>query len=91
MICIAVDAMGGDHAPGVIIDGAVAAARHLDVQVLLVGPTAVLEEAHQAILSDPAFVGPLAEGGYIVDGATAAEYREQLSTDFVNFGAILGN
>ncbi len=45
MIRIAVDAMGGDHAPGVIIDGAVAAARHLDIQVALVGPTEVLEEA----------------------------------------------
>jgi glycerol-3-phosphate acyltransferase PlsX len=45
MIRIAVDAMGGDHAPAVIIEGAVAAARHLDVQIALVGPTAVLQEA----------------------------------------------
>jgi glycerol-3-phosphate acyltransferase PlsX len=45
MITIAVDAMGGDHAPAVIIEGAVAAARHLDLQVALVGPTAVLQEA----------------------------------------------
>ena len=45
MIRIAVDAMGGDHAPSVVVDGAVAAARHLAVQVALVGPTAVLEEA----------------------------------------------
>ena len=45
MIRIAVDAMGGDHAPAVIIDGAVAAARHLDIQVALVGPAAMLEEA----------------------------------------------
>ena len=29
--------MGGDRAPAVVIDGAVAAARHLDVRVLLVG------------------------------------------------------
>ena len=42
MIRIAVDAMGGDHAPAAIVDGAVAAARHLDIQVSLVGaPTAV--------------------------------------------------
>jgi glycerol-3-phosphate acyltransferase PlsX len=34
---IAVDAMGGDHAPGVIVDGAVAAARELDARVALVG------------------------------------------------------
>jgi glycerol-3-phosphate acyltransferase PlsX len=43
MIRIAVDAMGGDHAPSVVIDGAVAAARHLALEVALVGPTAVLE------------------------------------------------
>ncbi|MEW6319956.1 MAG: phosphate acyltransferase PlsX [Acidobacteriota bacterium] len=36
---IAVDAMGGDHAPGRIVDGAVAAARHLGIGVALVGPT----------------------------------------------------
>ena len=42
---IAVDAMGGDHAPTSVIDGAIAAARHLDVQVALVGPTAVLARA----------------------------------------------
>ena len=42
MIRIAVDAMGGDHAPSAIVDGAVAAARHLDLQILLVGsPTAI--------------------------------------------------
>src|SRR4051812_4478075 len=45
MIRIAVDAMGGDHAPAVIIEGAVAAARHLDIEVALVGPTRVLQEA----------------------------------------------
>lgn len=35
---IAVDAMGGDGAPGTIVDGAVMAARSLGVGVLLVGP-----------------------------------------------------
>ena len=32
--------MGGDHAPAVVVEGALAAARHLDVRVLLVGPEA---------------------------------------------------
>jgi glycerol-3-phosphate acyltransferase PlsX len=45
MITIAVDAMGGDHAPAAIVDGAVAAARHLDVRVALVGAAAALEAA----------------------------------------------
>jgi glycerol-3-phosphate acyltransferase PlsX len=45
MIRIAVDAMGGDHAPAVVVEGAVAAARHLDVQVALVGATSLIREA----------------------------------------------
>jgi glycerol-3-phosphate acyltransferase PlsX len=43
MVWIAVDAMGGDSAPGHIVDGALAAVRHFDLGVTLVGPVAVLE------------------------------------------------
>ena len=39
---IAVDAMGGDHAPGEIVAGAVAAQREHGVRVLLTGPQAQL-------------------------------------------------
>ena len=49
MIHVAIDAMGGDHAPAAIVDGAVAAARHLDIQISLVGaPDAVAQalDAH---------------------------------------------
>lgn len=35
---IAVDAMGGDHAPVEVVAGATRAARELDVEILLVGP-----------------------------------------------------
>jgi phosphate acyltransferase len=42
MVRIAVDAMGGDHAPGTIIDGALAAARHLDLGLVLVGPAEIV-------------------------------------------------
>jgi len=35
---VAVDGMGGDRAPGAIVDGAVQAARTLDAEVTLVGP-----------------------------------------------------
>ena len=45
MIRIAVDAMGGDHAPSAVVEGAVAAARHLDVRVALVGATPLIQEA----------------------------------------------
>ena len=34
---IVLDAMGGDHAPGVVIDGAVQAAKELAVEIILVG------------------------------------------------------
>ncbi|MBA3949053.1 MAG: phosphate--acyl-ACP acyltransferase, partial [Acidobacteria bacterium] len=40
---IAVDAMGGDFAPHAVVDGAVLAARRLDVGVTLVGDAAQLE------------------------------------------------
>jgi glycerol-3-phosphate acyltransferase PlsX len=43
MIWIAVDAMGGDFAPGQVVDGALAAARHFDLGITLVGPTSVVE------------------------------------------------
>ena len=44
---IAVDAMGGDHAPAHPVDGAVAAARHLGIGIDLVGR----EEAIRAELT----------------------------------------
>jgi glycerol-3-phosphate acyltransferase PlsX len=47
MITVAVDAMGGDHAPRTVVDGAIAAARHLDIRLALVGPAAMVEAALQ--------------------------------------------
>ena len=43
MVWIAVDAMGGDFAPRHVVDGALAAARHFDLGVALVGPAARLD------------------------------------------------
>ena len=43
MITIAVDAMGGDHAPRPEVEGAVLAARELGVRILLVGQTEVVK------------------------------------------------
>ena len=45
MINIAVDAMGGDHAPPAIVDGAIAAARRLGITVSLVGASGAIERA----------------------------------------------
>ena len=40
---IALDAMGGDHAPQVEIEGAIEAAKELDISVILVGNREILE------------------------------------------------
>ena len=67
MIRIAVDAMGGDFAPAAIVDGAVAAARHLDVEIVLVGATEPVRDAlaahpdwhalHIALVDAPDVIG----------------------------------
>ena len=44
MVTIAVDAMGGDHAPKSEVDGAIRAARSLDVRIVLVGKQDVLRK-----------------------------------------------
>jgi phosphate acyltransferase len=41
---IAVDVMGGDFGPRPVVDGALAAARHFDLALLLVGPDELLRE-----------------------------------------------
>jgi glycerol-3-phosphate acyltransferase PlsX len=42
---VAVDAMGGDHAPRVVVEGAEAAVRESGVPVMLVGPSDRLRAA----------------------------------------------
>src|SRR5208282_2234797 len=42
MITVALDAMGGDHAPRTEVEGAILAARELDVRVVLVGVEATV-------------------------------------------------
>jgi glycerol-3-phosphate acyltransferase PlsX len=41
---IAIDAMGGDHAPGAVIEGALLAARELGVEIVLVGQKETVEQ-----------------------------------------------
>jgi glycerol-3-phosphate acyltransferase PlsX len=43
MVKIAVDAMGGDHAPGVVVEGALRAAQEFGLEVVLVGQKAPVE------------------------------------------------
>ncbi|HWX24011.1 MAG TPA: phosphate acyltransferase PlsX [Vicinamibacteria bacterium] len=51
--CVAVDAIGGDHGPRVVVEGALSACRELGLRVRLVGPeTLVKEELRRAGPSD---------------------------------------
>ena len=43
MLKIAVDAMGGDHAPGAVVEGALLAAQELSVDIILVGQKDAVE------------------------------------------------
>ena len=62
MIWIAVDAMGGDFAPRPVVDGALAAARHFDLGVALVGRRANLDaELERHDLDPERVVGRLME------------------------------
>ncbi len=70
---IALDAMGGDHAPDATVEGAVLAARELDVEIVLVGDEAII----QAALSRHATAGlPLS----IVHASQQVEMHESPSS-----------
>jgi glycerol-3-phosphate acyltransferase PlsX len=68
---IAVDAMGGDHAPGRVVDGAVAAARHLGIGIDLVGRRSVIEEVLAAHADRESVDIRLVEATDVVDMAEA--------------------
>ncbi|MFQ5904343.1 MAG: phosphate--acyl-ACP acyltransferase, partial [Candidatus Binatia bacterium] len=56
MMRIAVDAMGGDHAPGPVVEGAVLAANELGVEVVLVGQKDLVE---RELKRHPSSVSPI--------------------------------
>jgi glycerol-3-phosphate acyltransferase PlsX len=79
MIWIAVDAMGGDQAPAHIVDGAIAASRHFDLGVALVGPGPRLEAELQRHTGADTTRVRIVEAGAFVDMAespTAALRRK---------------
>ncbi len=82
MITIAVDAMGGDHAPRPEVEGAVHAARELGVRVLLVGqPDAVKRElARHRPRGLPLEVVPASEVITMKDSPTQAFRRKKDSS-----------
>ncbi|MFN2385897.1 MAG: phosphate acyltransferase PlsX [Thermoanaerobaculia bacterium] len=79
---IAVDAMGGDHAPRVNVDGAIAAAREFEIGSLLVGDRPRLEK----LLRESGYSGDLIELVHapevvtMEDPATAAIRRKRNSS-----------
>ena len=60
---IVVDAMGGDHAPGVVVDGSVQAARDFGIEIILVGREADIrrELARHSIGALPISIVPATE------------------------------
>ncbi|MEL4897562.1 phosphate acyltransferase PlsX [Crocosphaera sp. Alani8] len=68
---IAVDAMGGDHAPQEIVAGAIRASKELDVEILLVGNRPSIEKCLQNHSQSPEIE--------IVDAEGAIEMHEGIS------------
>jgi phosphate acyltransferase len=69
---VAVDALGGDHGPRVVVEGAVAASRELGLEVLLVGSEAIVAEELRRASADGL---PLR----IVDAPEAVDMAEKVS------------
>ena len=57
MLKIAVDAMGGDRAPDAVVEGALLAARELEVEIVLVGQEEVVEQTLSRHTPVPPSVG----------------------------------
>jgi glycerol-3-phosphate acyltransferase PlsX len=80
MFWIAVDAMGGDHAPDRVVEGALAATRHFDLGVALIGPAAAVRAAlsrHHGVV-DESRVRVVDAGEAIgMDEAPAASLRRR--------------
>ena len=81
MITIAVDAMGGDHAPRPEVEGSVLAAREYGVRILLVGQPSVVraELARHAEPNLPIEVVPASEVITMEDHPAQA-FRDRKST-----------
>ncbi|RJQ40014.1 MAG: phosphate acyltransferase PlsX [Dehalococcoidia bacterium] len=79
---IAVDAMGGDFAPGEVVKGAVAAAREYGVEIALVGPTATVERELAKWDTDGTRIEIVEAPEYLVEGehpAYALRQKRQAS------------
>ncbi len=79
---IAVDAMGGDRAPEEVVAGAVAAAKDLNLQIILVGIQEEIESelAKYDIKNLPIFIQPAAEVVTMDDSPSKAMRRKRESS-----------
>jgi len=87
---IIVDAMGGDHAPRVVIEGAVAAIREYDVEVGLVGDEAVIKEllAKTKYSGDKVSVYPASEVIDMHEPAATSVRRKRKSSIVVGLNLV---
>jgi phosphate acyltransferase len=90
MNSVAVDAMGGDHAPGAIVEGAVAAAREFGVPIALVGDREVVtrELARHNIKDLPIRVHHASEVVQMDDSPVEALRRKRDSSIRVVFDLV---
>jgi glycerol-3-phosphate acyltransferase PlsX len=81
MAKIAVDAMGGDHAPGVVVEGALQAATEFGVEIILVGDQSAVEAELRRFRSIPpsVTVSPAAQKIGMDESPSAALRKKESS------------
>ena len=76
---IAVDAMGGDRAPGVVVEGAWQAAKDLGVEVVLVGEKQAVERELSRLNADPLEIIPASESVAMHESPSSALKKKDSS------------
>ncbi len=88
---IAVDVMGGDHGPGVVVKGAVHAARDLGIKSILVGDEALIKsslEEHGASTGPLLSICHASQEVTMEDSATAVLRKKRESSISIAFGLV---
>jgi glycerol-3-phosphate acyltransferase PlsX len=90
IVRVAVDAMGGDHAPSEVVQGAIEAAREGGVQILLVGDSKLIQAELVAREGTKLPIMPIPSEGVIEEGESPIQGLRQkpLSSIAVTIGAV---
>jgi glycerol-3-phosphate acyltransferase PlsX len=88
MVKIAVDAMGGDHAPDAVVAGALSAARELGVEIVLVGRKEAIESKLEHRSLAPAVRVVHAAEAVAMDESPSAAIRKRDSSLAVAYGLM---